>query len=242
MIDHPPHSLRECCASDVRRTCDLDQHISALRDVAGDGDDGALADATRLRIRRSLDEDHGIRRQLISAAAALAILLGGTVSWALVTGNLTKLWTAVRQRATITAEQELPTPEPPRAAPVVHAVTPPPMPERVMIEAPVAEPADVTVEPPRAVVPVEVLFRRAHDLHFHGTDYVASLAAWEAYLAAEPTGRFSVEARYNRALCLIRLGRLQEARAALLPFAHDEVEPQGYRHDEATALVERLTD
>ena len=220
---------------------DLDQHISALRDIAGDGDDSALADATRLRVRRSLDDDHGIRRQLISAAAALAILLGGTVSWALVTGNLTKLWTAVRQRATITAEQELPTPEP-RAAPVVHAVAPPPIPERMMIEAPVAESRDVTVEQPRVVVPVEVLYRRAHDLHFHGTDYAASLAAWDAYLDAEPAGRFSVEARYNRALCLIRLGRLHEAREALLPFAHDEVEPQGYRHDEATTLVERLTD
>jgi hypothetical protein len=220
---------------------DLDQHISALRDVAGDGDDGALADATRLRVRRSLDEDHGIRRQLISAAAALAILLGGTVSWAIVTGNLTKLWTVVRQRATISAEQELPTPEP-RAAPVLHAVVPPPMPERMMIEAPVAEPADVTVDPPRVVEPVEVLYRRAHDLHFHGNDYAAALAAWDAYLAVEPAGRFSVEARYNRALCLIRVGRMLEARAALLPFAHDEVEPQGYRHDEATELVNRLTD
>jgi len=220
---------------------DFDQHVSALRD-AGDGDDSALADATRLRIRRSLDEDHGIRRQLISAAAALAILLGGTVSWALVTGNLTKLWTAVRQRATITVEQELPTPEP-LAAPVLHTVaSPPPIQERLMIEAPVAEPADVTVEQPRVVAPVETLYRRAHELHFHGNDYAAALAAWDAYLAAEPAGRFSVEARYNRALCLIRLGRMQEARAALLPFAHDEVEPQGYRHDEATMLVDRLTD
>lgn len=221
---------------------DFDQHISALRDAAGDGDDSALADATRLRIRRSLDEDHGIRRQLISAAAALAILLGGTVSWALVTGNLTKLWTAVRQRATITVEQELPAPEP-RAAPAPshHVTLPAPMPERI-IEAPVADPPDVTVEQPRAAVPVEVLYRRAHDLHFHGNDYAAAFAAWNAYLDAEPSGRFSVEARYNRALCLIRLGRLHEARAALLPFAHDEVEPKGYRHDEANELVERLAD
>jgi hypothetical protein len=88
--------------------------------------------------------------------------------------------------------------------------------------------------------PVEALYRRAHDLHFHGSDPAAALAAWDRYLAAEPDGRFSVEARYNRALVLIRLGRHAEARAALIPFARGEVVPAGYRRAEAEQLVERL--
>jgi hypothetical protein len=88
--------------------------------------------------------------------------------------------------------------------------------------------------------PVEALYRRAHELHFHGGEPAATLAAWDAYLAAEPAGRFSVEARYNRAILLIRLGRYAEARAALQPFARGEVEPSGYRQTEAGRLVERL--
>jgi hypothetical protein len=88
--------------------------------------------------------------------------------------------------------------------------------------------------------PVETLYRAAHDLHFHGGNPVLTLRAWDAYLAAEPNGRFSVDARYNRALTLIRLGRYAEARAALMPFARGAVEPAGYRQREAGQLVERL--
>jgi len=68
---------------------------------------------------------------------------------------------------------------------------------------------------------------------------VPSLTALN-HVAAEPTGRFSVEARYNRALVMIRLGRYTAARAELMPFARGEVEPAGYRQTEAEQLVERL--
>ena len=68
----------------------------------------------------------------------------------------------------------------------------------------------------------------------------AALAAWDAYLAAEPNGQLVVEATYNRALCLVRLGRLADARTALLPFARGEVAPAGYRRAEAKALIERI--
>jgi len=51
----------------------------------------------------------------------------------------------------------------------------------------------------------------------------AALAAWDAYLAAEPQGRFAIEARYNRALVLARLGRYRDAHAALVPFARGEI-------------------
>jgi hypothetical protein len=89
--------------------------------------------------------------------------------------------------------------------------------------------------------PIEALYRRAHELHFHGTDHAAAIAAWEAYLAAEPMGRFVAEARYNRALLLIRIGRYTEARAALAPYARGEI-AGGYRRAEATRLIERLPE
>jgi hypothetical protein len=100
---------------------------------------------------------------------------------------------------------------------------------------PVAPPPGITAAPA-----VEALYRSAHNLHFHGGDPAATLAAWDSYLAAEPDGRFAVEARYNRGLVLARLGRYAEARAALVPFALGAVEPVGYRQREAAQLVERL--
>ncbi len=80
------------------------------------------------------------------------------------------------------------------------------------------------------------LFQRAHRLQPRGT--AETLAAWDAYLAAYPRGRYAPEARYNRALTLIRLGRLAEARRALEPFANA---PEGaYRRGEARALLDAL--
>jgi hypothetical protein len=239
----------------------LDDHVAALR-ALGDADDDRAASATRLRVRDSLAQDHGMRRQLISAAAALAILFAGTVSWALVTGNLTKLWTAVRERAEITVMRELPPPisqvapvktpapvqravdheeplvtwEPPKTS-EVSPPPPPPPPPTVEPAKPRSQPVTVPAPQPS---PIEVLYRKAHDLHFHANDYAAALFAWDDYLRLEPSGRFAVEARYNRALCLVRLGRFADARAALLPFARGEVEPAGYRKDEATAIVDRI--
>lgn len=82
------------------------------------------------------------------------------------------------------------------------------------------------------------LYRLAHEAHFVRHDYAQALRAWEAYLTAAPSGRFAVEARYNRAICLLRLGRDAEARKALEPFASA---PAGaYRESEARALLSEL--
>jgi hypothetical protein len=47
-----------------------------------------------------------------------------------------------------------------------------------------------------------------------------------------------LEARYNRAICLMRLGRRTEAIAALRPFADGEW--TGYRQEEARALLREI--
>jgi hypothetical protein len=69
---------------------------------------------------------------------------------------------------------------------------------------------------------------------------VAALAAWDAYLAAEPAGRFADEARYNRALVLVRLGRYRAAREALEPFARGGGGSADYRKHEAVEVIEQL--
>ena len=78
----------------------------------------------------------------------------------------------------------------------------------------------------------------AHAAHFVDHDPARALAAWDAYLRAAPNGEFAPEARYNRALSLVRLGRTAEAQSALEPFATGAY--GNYRKTEASALLERL--
>ncbi|HYQ18333.1 MAG TPA: hypothetical protein VEQ58_21305, partial [Polyangiaceae bacterium] len=82
------------------------------------------------------------------------------------------------------------------------------------------------------------LYRLAHEQHFVNHDYARALTGWEAYLKAAPGGRLATEARYNRAICLLRLGRDAEARQALEPFAAGKL---GYRQNEARELLEELS-
>jgi TolA-binding protein len=82
-------------------------------------------------------------------------------------------------------------------------------------------------------------YRHAHSAHFRGSDATSALALWDSYLALYPSGRFAAEARYNRAIALVKLGRKAEATSALAPFARGEVD-HGYRQHEAAKLVDAL--
>lgn len=82
-------------------------------------------------------------------------------------------------------------------------------------------------------------YREAHRLHFGRRDFATALTAWDAYLASFPHGTFALEALYNRAICLLRLGRNDEARRALAPFAAGVMQNR-YRQSEATELLEAL--
>jgi len=231
----------------------VDELLGAIRaaDAAAD-DDADLAVATRLRVMRSIETRARGRHQLVGFATTVAILLVGTVSWALATGQVAALWSPPPEPQVAVQPEPPAAPSPPRrqrARPPALSVDPrpsrpeTPAPDAVPPPAPPA-PAPAAAVPraarPAPAPPVEVLYRRAHELHFRGGDPAAALAAWDAYLAAEPDGRFSLEARYNRALLLVRLGRYAEARAALAPFASGEAAPDGYRQREAEQLVQRL--
>jgi hypothetical protein len=82
------------------------------------------------------------------------------------------------------------------------------------------------------------VYSRAHRLHFGGADPRASLAAWDEYLARYPSGRFAPDARYNRAIDLLKLKRFDEARAALQPFADGAF--GGYHRDDARELLRSM--
>jgi hypothetical protein len=86
---------------------------------------------------------------------------------------------------------------------------------------------------------LDALYRDAHDAHFVRRDPAAALVAWDRYIAAAgANGRMTLEARYNRAVMLVRLGKTDQARNALEPFARGEF--GGYRRDDAARLLESL--
>jgi TolA-binding protein len=83
-----------------------------------------------------------------------------------------------------------------------------------------------------------LLYENAHRAHFVDKNWTAALSAWDEYLRGVPNGRFAVEARYNRAICLVRLGNTEQALHALRPFAQGWY--GSYRQREAQALVDQI--
>jgi len=223
----------------------LSSAIAALRD--SDGGDVHDGDATHARLVRSLEVRVRRHRQLVSAATIAAVLVFGGVSWAWTTGRLQAWWSPARPHASEPEPREEAPSVPmhlPQAAPRHQHASTSALPQPPEPPAEVAPPPEPPPPPPPAPVkrpapraPFEPLYRKAHEIHFRGGDPAAALVAWDAYLAAEPTGRFASEARFNRGLVLVKLGRYAEARDALAPFARGEL---GYRQREASQLVERL--
>ena len=152
---------------------------------------------------------------------------------------------------------QIPEPAPSTTAPDLRATAPLPAPQiPIPAPSPAALPeadagADAGVDhafaagaPASAVRPTgagdreDALYREAHEAHFVTRDAARALVAWERYLAVFPRGRLAPEARYNRALVLVRLGRTDEARVALTPFANA---PTGsYRQAEARSLLDAI--
>jgi len=108
--------------------------------------------------------------------------------------------------------------------------------------APAAEPVPVEAPPapaPENAAPTDSdVYARAHRLHFDGRDPAAALAALDDYLLRFPSGRFAPDARYNRAIDLLKLRRYAAARAALQPFADGAF--GGYHRDDARELLRTI--
>lgn len=133
--------------------------------------------------------------------------------------------------APVMTEEPAP-PPPPAAEPAAPAAVPPPVPKVQ------AAPADAPAPAASAPDPTFELYKAAHQAHFVERDWGRALRGWDAYLEAAPRGALAPEARYNRALCLLRLHRNDEARAALRPFADGRYGT--YRRADAQKLIEAL--
>ncbi|HEY6555818.1 MAG TPA: hypothetical protein VI072_01040 [Polyangiaceae bacterium] len=148
---------------------------------------------------------------------------------------------AVSFEARIAEMAPLAEPEPARVEQLTQGAAAEALPKRRVAAAgnrgPVAAPA--ITRQSRPADPELDLYRSAHALHFSGADPRAALAAWDAYLARAPRGRFALEARYNRAICLARLGQTSAAESALEPFASGE--HGEYRKESARALRDALS-
>ncbi len=187
---------------------------------------------------------------IAAAAAVLLAFAGGPTAWAW-TGEWVQALLSPSEPAR--AEQApvpraAPTP-PPRASARRPAAEPPPEREVAEPEAPPPPPVPsarvARRRPQPAVAPASPAdgaariererFERAYRLHFRGDSSEAALGAWDAYLRAHPDGRYALEARYDRALCLVRLDRLAAARVAL-----EDVVRRGYRVSDARALLDAM--
>jgi hypothetical protein len=110
-------------------------------------------------------------------------------------------------------------------------------PEPVIDVAP-ARPVAVLAPAPESQSAELTLFRRAQRLHLNHD--AKALAAWDDYLRVAGNSALVPEARYNRALSLIRLGRKADALRALRPFADGEF--GSFRRGEARALIDALVE
>jgi tetratricopeptide (TPR) repeat protein len=219
----------------------------ALRDETAEPD--ADGEFTRARVMASLHQGRVRRRTRLAFILPIAACLAAGTAWATATGRLPQAFRALREVVYSTANPPAAKPPAPvavKALPVPSVVEAPPPPPEAS-----PAPAPVDVEPPAAVKPAPStsssaafrdadgdLYRLAHEAHFARHDYARALSAWDAYLKAAPGGRLATEARYNRAICLLRLGRDAEARQALEPFAAGKL---GYRQSEAQQLLDELS-
>jgi hypothetical protein len=239
----------------------LTQAARALRE-SHDGESQAAA-LTRTRVLLLATTRRKRRRVAAVVLLPIAAAFALSTAWAAVTGRLPHWLSLLRgqdESAQVTkgGAQSLP---PPAFAPPVASVAPVdagPDEEVAAVEpaasAPAAPSAPVLPLPrargvPREAPPAssssngasseeEQLFQAAQHQHFVARDPQTALRAWDAYLAAYPRGRLALEARYNRALTLVRLGRTDEARAALQPFATGR--EGSYRQREASDLLRAL--
>jgi TolA-binding protein len=234
----------------------LEAATQALRDEAtGDDADGRL---TRARVMASLHQGKVKRRTRLAFVLPIAACLAAGTAWGAATGRLPAVFHAIGQLVSYPSQ---PAPELKGAqAPRAPLPAPSSLPVAAPVEAPeppAPPPAPVTIAPSVKSAPAPSssaapatsssaafqdtdgdLYRLAHEAHFAHHDYARALQGWDAYLRAAPGGRLATEARYNRAICLLRLGRNAEARKALEPFASGFM---GYRQNEARELLNELS-
>jgi TolA-binding protein len=219
--------------------------VRALRELTDQPADGRASRA-RVLVRAAWRAQH--RRKLrIAGLIVLSVLAvpsasaGFLYAW--------KTWTAQTTRPS-------PTPVPrrhtPTTAPLPTLVVPSTVPATEIEGAPASTHVPVAHAEARARTEEQrrsrqrgkdhasefILYEKAHRLHFHEGQSAGALRLWDAYIEQFPTGRFLPEARFNRAVCLVRLGALERARAALEQIIAERA--ANYSTEQAHGLLARL--
>ena len=229
----------------------LKEATRALREETDGNVDGRF---TRARVMASLHQGKVKRRTRLAFILPLAACLAAGTAWGGATGKLPAVFHAISEAVRLEPKPPVVEKRKPAAsskstvvaepAPVESApVEPAPAPVQSALPSPKAAPASSAKAAPAGSSSASFsdtdgdLYRLAHEAHFAAHDFARALPAWDAYLRAAPGGRLATEARYNRAICLLRLGRNDEARRALQPFATGMI---GYRQSEAQQLLDEL--
>lgn len=229
----------------------------ALREETENPQPGA--DFTRARVMASLHKTRERRRTRLVLLLPIAATFAAASAFATNSGRLPAIVQTVAVALGLKAKPEPASKPRSRALAKPIMTAPPPVPapgpalsvEPQVVTPPVPAPSvDAPAQPsiphasnaasarPPELDPTHGLYLEAHRAHFEQANYARALPAWEDYLRKAPNGRFALEARFNRAVCLIRLGRLSEARSALEPFAMGRT--GGYRQHEASELLDSL--
>jgi hypothetical protein len=208
---------------------DLDACVRAFREATATPIDGR---ATRARVLAGTSEP-GRRQRVLGR-----ILLAATVGLLVLT-SAAAAWTGLGWRR--------PAPARPAERRSDHAASKTPFVATPLAAPPSLNPAlpPVPTLPRRPDHPTAsdgeaISYERAHRVHFFSHSMERALSAWDAYLRAYPHGVFAPEAHFNRALCLVRLGRYDLAAAALKPFATDQW--NGYRRQESRELLDWMNE
>ena len=197
----------------------LDAYVRAFKDATGDSTDMR---ATRARVLAAAGQ-RAHRRS--TASRVLPIAIAGLVIGSSASAGVMSLAGRWRAPPAVTLAAERPAPRAGHAA------------GRATVVIPAATPTPAPADPLDPDAAERAAYARAHVAHFDGTSWQRALTTWDDYLRAYPRGTFAPEARYNRALCLIRLERFASAKAALRPFAAGAV-GRGYRTTEARTLLD----
>ncbi len=220
----------------------LQKASEALRASAGEADGGRGAE-TLTRVLHTLRRRERTRR-VGRIVVPVAFLLLATSVWAITSGRVPSPLKRDQHRADVgpTARssratagttpvlEPLPSPEPP---PTVPSPLPEALPMIPRSRHPVA-----AVGREVASTSADDIYGQAHIAHFERGDFAAALSLWDRYLAITPLPPFAVEARFNRAIALLRLGQSDVAAAALRPFVEGDY--GSYRRDEARRLLQAI--
>jgi hypothetical protein len=250
LLSRASRALRDEASSDPPDAADAWRAMDGWRQVS--------RDVQRAARRRRL--------ALIVAVQVVAAVVG-VGAWAAVSGRLPQLfssWAPAAHQTPPARPARAHVARAHRAAPPVDPpVDPPVLPPAVVAAVPEPAPVAVPAPPPRPPVSVAIArpvarapvrpaspaprppvaseaddtYRQAHEAQFALHDYAAAVDLWDHYLATG--GRsLALEARWNRAIALVHVGRREAAVAALTPFAAGE--NNGYRQEEAQALLRVL--